>query len=416
MTSNYRTLPTMGGRAMARLDALSAITDEPGRLTRFYLSPAHRRAVEAVGAMMQDAGCDQVFMDDMGTVIGRYEGTTPGLPALVIGSHIDTVRDAGSYDGTLGVVAGIGIVESLRTVDLRLPFAVEVMAFGDEENVRFPTNLSSSRAVAGTMTPGTLDAHDEDGISVREALVAFGCDPERASAAARRREDVLAYVEIHIEQGPVLEAKNLPVGVVTAINGASRRRVTVEGEAGHAGTVPMSMRRDALACAAEIVGAVERLGAVDAHTVATVGRLVVHPNAVNVVPGRVGFTLDMRGPADDVREKMVEVIETAARAVAARRGLELTVEPFYDAPACPCDERIVTGFERAIHRLGITPYALPSGAGHDAMAMAALCPVGMLFVRCKGGISHNPAESVTEEDVDVALRVLFEFVRDFGRG
>ncbi len=416
MKRSLFTLPTMGGNAMARLDALSAISDEPGRLTRLYLSAAHRRAADLVATMMRDAGCDSVVMDDLGTVIGRYEGAEPNAPALVIGSHIDTVRDAGSYDGTLGVVAGIGIVESFKAIDHRLPFAIEVMAFGDEENVRFPTNLSSSRAVAGTLPENTLDARDEDGISVRDALVAFGCNPERAFSLGRRREDVLAYVEVHIEQGPVLEARDLPVGVVTAINGASRRRVSLQGMAGHAGTVPMSMRRDALACAAEIVLAVERLGAVDPHTVATVGRLLVHPGAINVIPGGVALTLDLRGPADDIREKMVEVIETAARGIADRRGIDIIIEPFYDAAACPCDERVIIGLERSIHRLGMSPYALPSGAGHDAMAMAALCPVGMLFVRCAGGISHNPAESVTEEDVDVALRVLLEFVRDFAEG
>lgn len=412
MTRSRTPANTLGGRAMERLAALSAVSDEPERLTRLYLSAAHRRAVDLVAGMMNAAGFDEVRLDAMGTVVGRYEGERPGAPALLIGSHIDTVRDAGSYDGTLGVVAGIGAVEALRTAGRRLPFAVEVLAFGDEENVRFPTNLSSSRAVAGTLPPETLDARDEDGITLRDALDAFGGDPDRAFAIGRRREDVVGYVEVHIEQGPVLEAKNLPVGIVTAINGASRRRVILQGEAGHAGTVPMAMRRDALACAAEIVLAVERLGGVDPHTVATVGRLTVHPGAVNVVPGAVAFTLDMRGPADPVRRKMVEVIETAARAIAEKRGIGITIEPFYDAPACPCDPRIVADLERAVHKLGIPPYALPSGAGHDAMAMADLCPVGMLFVRCRGGISHNPAESVTEADVDVALRALLAFLAD----
>ncbi len=398
---------------MARMEALARFTDVPGQIHRLFLSPSHRQAAEAVAVMMREAGCDSVEIDALGTVVGRYEGQIPGLPSLVIGSHIDTVKDAGAFDGILGVVAGMGVVETLNEAGERLPFCVEIVAFGDEENVRFPSNLSSSRALAGTFNPATLDVQDENGISFRDALVRFGGDPDGVLAIARRREDVLGYVELHIEQGPVLEAEGLPLGVVTAINGASRRRLVVGGEAGHAGTVPMPLRRDALAAASEMVLAVERLGSLQPDTVATVGRLAVEPGAVNVIPGRASFTLDARGPLDAVRERMVEAILAECRAIARRRKVTLAVEPFFDSPACPCDAGIQAGLSAALSRLQVPVRALPSGAGHDAMAMAALCPVGMLFVRCAGGVSHNPAESMTAADADLAIRALIDFTRNY---
>ncbi|MHB2170224.1 allantoate amidohydrolase [Alsobacter sp. R-9] len=404
---------SLGARAMRRLDALRDITDVPGQIHRLYLSPAHRRSVDLVAGMMREAGCDTVSVDALGTVVGHYEGLRPGLPALLLGSHIDTVKDAGAYDGTLGVVAGIGVVEALRERGERLPFAIEVLAFGDEENVRFPTSLASSRALAGTFDPIFLDGRDEDGVSLRDALAAFGGDPAGIEGLRRRPQDVLGYLEVHIEQGPVLEAEGLPLGVVTAINGASRRRVAVGGEAGHAGTVPMTMRRDALAAAAEMVLAVERLGRTADTTVATVGRLVADPGAVNVVPGRVLFTIDARGPDDAVRRRMVTAIEDECRAIAARRGVTLAIDPFYEEKACPCDPRAMEALSEALRRRQLPVRALPSGAGHDAMAMAPLCPVGMLFVRCKGGISHNPAEDATQEDIDAAVGVLLDAVRSW---
>ena len=398
---------------MRRLDVLKRFTDVPGQIHRLYLAPSYRPAVDATAAMMREAGFDAVSVDAIGTVTGRYHAGNGSARTLLIGSHIDTVKDAGAFDGTLGVVAGIGVVEALRDAGERLPFAIEVFAFGDEENVRFPSNLSSSRALAGTFDMATLDGRDEDGISFREALVAFGGQPEGIPGLARRREDVLGYVEVHIEQGPVLEAKGLPVGIVSAINGASRRRLVVTGEAGHAGTVPMPLRRDALAAAAEMVLAVEALGRRDPLTVATVGQLVVEPGAANVVPGRVRATLDARGPDDVVRVAMVAEIEATCRAIAARRGVGLAIEPFYESSACPADPRIVSGLSAAVERSQLPVAVMPSGAGHDAMAMAALCPMGMLFVRCKGGISHNPAEDATETDIDVAIAVLLDFVRSF---
>ena len=286
-----------------------------------------------------------------------------------------------------------------------------MIAFGDEEGVRFPTALTGSRAVAGTLDPNLLDARDRDGLAVREALTAAGCDGRDFASCARRPGDVLGYLEVHIEQGPVLEAEALPVGVVTAINGATRARVQVQGEAGHAGTVPMALRRDALAAAAEMVLAVEREGRATEDLVATVGQIEALPGSANVVPGAARFTIDVRAPADATRLAALAVLEASFAAIAERRRVEVTIEPFYDAPAVTCDPGLIQVLSAAVERAGVTPRLLPSGAGHDAIAIAALCPVAMLFVRCRGGISHNPAEAISVEDADLAVRVLLDLLR-----
>ena len=403
----------LGAQAFARLRALDAFSDHPDHLERLFLSPAHRKAADAIAQMMREAGCDSVTIDALGTVVGRYEGKQPGRPALLIGSHIDTVKDAGSYDGMLGVIAGIGIVEALHEAGERLDFAVEVLCFGDEENVRFPSNLSSSRAVAGSFDFSTLAGRDENGISLREALIAFGGNPDGIAAIARKKDDVIGYIEVHIEQGPVLDQENRPVGIVTAISGASRRRVIVTGEAGHAGTVPMALRKDALSAAAEMALAVEKLGGVAENGVATIGQMQVEPGAVNVIPGRVRFTVDARAPKDPVREKLVADIEATLRSIAARRKVQVDIQPFYDSPAAPASDSIMQGLAAAIEARQIEARYLASGAGHDAMVMGALCPMGMMFVRCKDGISHNPAESMTEEDAGIAIAILLDFVRNY---
>ena len=396
--------PTPAARILARCEALAAHTETPGGLTRTYLTDPHKAAHATVAGWMEAAGMT-VRGDAVGNIIGRYEGQSPKAPALMIGSHLDTVRDAGKYDGMLGVLIGIAAVEDLVARGIRLPHAVEVIGFGDEEGVRFAATLIGSRAVAGTLDPALLDRPDADGITLAEALRRFGLDPARIGEAARHPEEILAYLEVHIEQGPVLEAENLPIGVVTAICGATRQTLTTTGEAGHAGTVPMGQRRDALAGAAEMILAIERLAT--AHgVVGTVGRIAAHPDAVNVIPGGVTFSLDLRAEDDARRAAALAEISESLAGIATRRGLSLTQETFHDSPAVACDPLWRGRFEAAIASLGLPVCALPSGAGHDAMALAALCPAAMLFVRCKGGISHNPAESVLEEDVAVALTCL----------
>ncbi|MEZ5838034.1 MAG: allantoate amidohydrolase [Geminicoccaceae bacterium] len=405
---------TPGARLMQRLDALAQFTAEPGKLTRLYLTGEHKAAMEQVRAWMAEAGL-ATHVDGMATLVGRYESEPPGAPALLVGSHIDTVRDAGRYDGNLGVLAAVQAVDELHRQGRRLPFAIEVLAFGDEEGVRFPTTLSGSRAVAGVFDPATLDLADAEGISLREALLAFGCNPDPAaiSAIARNGGRALGYVELHIEQGPVLQDAGLPIGVVTAINGATRFSIEVEGVAGHAGTVPMELRRDALAATCEMVLAIEREALGRDGLVATVGMLRPMPGAGNVIPGKVSFSLDIRSPRDDDRENAIAAIERKLSDIAVRRRAELRMTRTYDEPAIAADRSMRAALAAAVRRCGYRVLELPSGAGHDAMAIGGVMPMAMLFLRCRDGISHNPLESITVDDAQVAVDVLVEFLASF---
>ena len=402
-----------GDALMQRLDALAEFTDEPGRLTRLYLSPAHAKAAAQVEIWMRDAGLS-VRRDALGTVIGRLDGATPGLPALVLASHIDTVRNAGRYDGPLGVLAAIAAVGAMtERPDAARPFAIEVMAFGDEENVRFPSRLLSSRALTGAVAPSELNARDAEDISVADALPLIGGDATGLKSAERQPHDIIAYIELHIEQGPVLEARQTALGVVTSISGATRMRFKVTGEAGHAGTVPMALRRDALAASAEMVLATEALARTTPELVATVGQISAEPGAVNVVPGAAKFSLDLRHPDDATRQSAVAQLTAGFAQIAKRRNVSLTSETTYDEPAATADPRVMALLASSLERLQQPVVRLASGAGHDAMAIAKRWPMGMLFLRCKGGISHNPAEAITTADADLAVRVLIDALTHF---
>ncbi|HXQ53009.1 MAG TPA: allantoate amidohydrolase [Stellaceae bacterium] len=398
----------------ARIDALAAITEDPPRLTRLFLSDEHKRANDLVSAWLIEAGMS-ARVDAIGNVVGRIEGARPGLPALVLGSHLDTVRDAGRYDGMLGVVTAIACARELRRDGARLPFALEVIGFAEEEGVRFGTGMLGSRAMSGTFDPALLERSDERGVTMKDAMRRFGLDPEAVPAAARNRGDILAYAELHIEQGPVLEAKNLPVGCVTSISGASRFEVELTGRAGHAGTVPMGERRDALAAAAECVLAVERRCAAEAGLVGTVGRIAALPGAINVIPGIVRFSIDVRAPDDAQRQRAAADIERVIASIAAARRIGLAMRKVHELAAAPCAPWLMAQIERAIAAEGIAPFRLASGAGHDAMTMASIADVGMIFVRCAGGISHNPAESILPEDAAIGARVLRRLILDFAR-
>ena len=377
-----------------------------------FLSAEQRAANDLVLGWMREAGMS-ARLDEIGNCAGRYEGERPGLPCLMLGSHLDTVRDAGKYDGMLGVVTAIECVHALHARGRRLPFAIEVLGFADEEGVRFGATLLGSRALAGTFEAALLDKVDADGIRMRDALARFGLDATRIARAARKREEVLAYAELHIEQGPVLEAEGLPVGVVTAINGANRLQVAIEGEAGHAGTVPMRLRRDALAAGAECVLAVEARCASVADLVGTVGRLTVAPGATNVIPGKASFTIDVRSPRDADRLAAVADLRRAMQEICARRGVGLAVDPTHEGRTAACAPWLREQIGRAIAAEDLPVRELPSGAGHDGMALVDLTDIGMLFVRCKGGISHNPAEAIDLEDVDVSARVFLRFIEGF---
>jgi allantoate deiminase len=405
--------PLDGATISMRLEDLARHSDEPDRLTRLTLSPAHRAAAQTVLTWMHEAGME-ARLDAIGNIVGRYEGATADAKTILIGSHIDTVRNAGRYDGNLGVVAAIAVVDELARRGERLPFAIEVIAFGDEEGARFPTTLSGSRAVAGRFDPACLAERDSASVARGDELAAMGCDVAAIGALARDPADILGYVEVHIEQGPVLEAQNLPVGIVTAINGVSRGEVVVKGVAGHAGTLPMGMRRDALAAAAEMILAVEARGRADEGLVATVGLIETRAGAVNVVQGETRFTLDVRSASDEARLRAVADIEARIAEIGAARGVTAAIDMRYDAPAAPCDVDLMRTLERSVAGVGIVPFRLPSGAGHDAMAFRGLWPIAMLFVRCRAGISHNPAEYATPDDMGLAARILFDFLHDFG--
>ena len=397
---------------MARAAALARHSELPGGLTRQSLSPEYRAAADLVLGWMREAGMD-ARLDAIGNVAGRYEGERPGLPCLMLGSHLDTVRDAGRYDGMLGVLSAIECVQALHASGRRLPFAIEVLGFTDEEGVRFGVTLLGSRALAGTLDAGLLEAKDRDGKSMAEAMREFGLDPAKVGAAARRPGELLAYAELHIEQGPVLEAEGLPVGAVTAINGYTRMRVAIDGTAGHAGTVPMALRRDALAAAAECVLAIERIASADPALVATVGRLEALPGATNVIPGGARFTVDLRSSDDERRVKAAAAVEGEMRAICARRGVGLSQERTQEQAVTRCAPWLVKRMARAIEAEGLRVKHLPSGAGHDGMALQALADITMLFVRCEKGISHNPVEAITAADAQTGARVLMRFIEEF---
>lgn len=386
-------------------------SDADTGLYRGWLTPAHRAAQRAVADWMQDAGMT-VRIDAASNLVGRYEAGAPGASALLIGSHIDSVRDAGRYDGPLGVMLGIECVAALHAAGRRLPFAVEVIAFGDEEGSRFPASMFTSRAVAGVLDPADLaGVADGAGVAVADALAAWGLDAARIGEAAREAAGVVGYLEAHIEQGPVLEAEGLPLGIVTGIAAQLRFNVTVTGQAGHAGTCPMPLRHDALAAAAECVLAAEAVAReAGSDLVATVGRLQVRPGATNVIPGRVEFSLDVRASRDDLRDAGAGEILRRFRRIAGEREVAIAADPVQDLAASPCDPALTKLLEQAVAAQGIAPRRLVSGAGHDAMVMEALCPTAMLFVRCEGGISHNPAEHVEAEDAGVAVAAMLGFI------
>jgi allantoate deiminase len=398
-----------GETAMKRLDILGRLSDEPDRLTRRFAGEAMRRAHEQVGMWLRQAGMD-VRQDNIGNLHGRYEGSGALGPTLLLGSHLDTVRDAGKYDGPLGVVVAIAAAQRLHDARRRLPFAIEVIVFADEEGLRFSSTYLGSRAVAGTFDPADLERIDDGGITMADAIRAFGGDPARIDDDRWSDGTLLGYCEVHIEQGPVLEARGVPIGVVSAIAGQARYRVVFTGEAGHAGTVPMTARKDALAAAAEFVLAVEADAGSHDGMVATVGQLTVQPGAANVIPGEVVLSLDIRHPDDGTRLERTQQVLDRAQEIATRRKLEVVSTLLGENAAVRCSPHLVALFAKAIEQHRLPVVQLASGAGHDGVPMSSLTEVAMLFVRCKGGISHNPAEAVMKDDVAVSIDVLGRFL------
>lgn len=395
---------TVARRIMDRCDELAGYSSMAGGIERVYLSEEHAQVDRLAAAWMADAGL-RTWQDASGSRIGRLEGERPGLPALILGSHLDTVPDAGRYDGILGVLLSIEVARRIHASGRALPFALETYAFHEEEGVRFGATLLCSRALAGTWSDDLWELADAEGVTLRDAFTRFGLDPERVQEAARRPEEIVGYLETHIEQGPALEAADQPLGVVTSIAGARRFEITVVGEARHAGGTPYPRRKDALVGASEAVVAVERIGK-QRDVIATVGQIHVEPGGVNVVPGRATFSLDLRAETDEARDDAWGLIEQALAEICGRRGLRFEAHQFHSAHSVTCAPWLMDAVAAGIRQAtgsDAEPMRMWSRAGHDAMAVADLTDIAMLFTRCHDGISHAPDESVLVEDVAVAL-------------
>ena len=405
-----------GTEILKQADVLATFTVDAPRITRTYLSKQHKQAGEYLIGLMRDAGMNADF-DSLGNIVGRFEAGVPFSPVVMTGSHQDSVRNAGKYDGLFGILSPIACVKELNRRGVRLPYTLEIVGFCDEEGVRFSATLIGSKAMAGKFDPAWLEMADADGVTMRQAINDFGGDASKWRELDRRGEqhgEVVAFVESHIEQGPVLLNEGLAVGVVTAIAGATRLLLNVTGLAGHAGTVPMGARRDALAAAAEMILFVEKYCTDNAGLVGTVGKLSVKPGAINVIPQDVEFTIDVRSGDDAIRAVALAAFALELPAIAARRNVKLRIETLYDANAAPCDSTLQRQFAAAIAAQGITPLYLASGAGHDAMVFPAVAPMAMLFVRCgNNGISHHPDETMTAEDAEIATEALLHFFEHY---
>ena len=405
-----------GPALMRQAEVLAGFTEDAPRVTRTYLSAEHKQAGAYLIELMCDAGMQAGF-DALGNIVGRYHAADANAPVVMTGSHQDSVRNAGKYDGLYGILSPIACVADLNTRGKRLPYTLEVVGFGDEEGVRFGATLIGSKAMAGMFDPTWLDKTDASGVTMRQAITDFGGDATAWAGLDRRGKNVIAFVESHIEQGPVLLNAGLSMGVVTAIAGATRLRVSVTGLAGHAGTVPMGQRQDALVAASEMVLAVERYCTEhrdQSGLVGTVGTMQVLPGAANVIPQDVSFTIDVRSGDDAARRRAIAAIRDQSGVIAARRNVIAQLEPFYDADAAPCDPALQARFAEAIRAAGVAVRHLPSGAGHDAMVFPAVCPTAMLFVRCgNNGISHHPDETMTVEDAEVSTAALLHFFENF---
>lgn len=388
-------------RAIAECRLIAAMSEEPGRITRRFLTPPVRDVHARLRSRMEALGM-MVSLDAAGNLRGLWRPANVVGKRLVLGSHIDTVPDAGAFDGVLGVALALEWTDLAR--ELKFSLAIEVIAFSDEEGVRFGVPFIGSRAAAGRFSSALLELKDADGVTLETAIRAFGPDPGRVDEAAVDRS-ALGFVEIHIEQGPVLESEGLSVAAVTAIVGQSRLTLDFTGQANHAGTTPMRLRRDALAAAAEWIVAVETLAQRTEGLAATVGKVNVEPNAGNVIPGAARVSLDVRHAFDAARNAAVETLLGQAEAIAARRGLAFSHIRQTDQSAAPMDERLTAILSDSIEAAGFPLKQMPSGAGHDAMVMAARLPTAMLFLRSPGGLSHHPDETVREEDVEAALHV-----------
>jgi allantoate deiminase/N-carbamoyl-L-amino-acid hydrolase len=402
-----------GSRVMELASRLADISESPDALTCTYMTPAHRAAALELKAWMQAARMT-AEIDAVGNVVGRYAAADTNAKTLILASHYDTVRNAGKYDGRLGILLALVVIEHLIRTARQLPFHVELIGFAEEEGVRFGTAYLGSSAVAGRFDGKMLERKDAAGVSVAETIRAGGGNPADIPNLARKPESLLGYLEVHIEQGPVLLEQDLPVGVVTAIAGAARYTVIITGTAGHAGTVPMASRHDAAVAAAEVVLCVERICKGIPGAVGTVGQITVPNGAVNVIPGRCELSLDIRADDGGKLNAAIKDVFAEIEQINGRRGVCIEAAEIQRTPVVSCSPRLQQLLADSVARAGIRPYRLPSGAGHDAVTFDGVTEVGMLFVRCgNGGISHSPLETVSADDVEVVARILLDTLMSF---
>lgn len=407
MPSRSRAREINAERLWSRLSELAEIGKSEGSgVTRLSLTEEERAAKDLVASYMQEAALE-VREDAAGNLIGRREGRDPEAPAVLVGSHVDSVPNGGDFDGPLGVLAAVEALQVMDERGLTVERPIEAVVFTDEEGARFEFGMIGSRAMAGTLTPEDLTREDKEGISIAEAMRAYGLTPERIDKAAREQGSVHAYVELHVEQGKILESKALPVGVVTGIAGPVWLRFTLEGEAAHAGTTPMSVRRDALAAAAAVMGRIEREAAGTGTSVGTVGQLDLEPGGINIIPGRASFSLDLRDIDEEVRDEVEARIMDEAEHICEERSISFKNKILQRLSPVPCSDLVRDAARKACEELGYEPFELASGAGHDGMQLAGLCPIGMIFVRSKNGLSHNPDEWSSKEDCAAGAEVLY---------
>ncbi|MCG6794537.1 Zn-dependent hydrolase [Geobacillus sp. YHL] len=405
-----------GERLWQRLMELGEVGKKPsGGVTRLSFTAEERRAKDLVASYMREAGLF-VYEDAAGNLIGRKEGANPDAPVVLVGSHLDSVYNGGCFDGPLGVLAGVEVVQAMNEHGVVTHHPIEVVAFTDEEGARFRFGMIGSRAMAGTLPPEALECRDAEGISLAEAMKQAGLDPDRLPQAARKPGTVKAYVELHIEQGRVLEEAGLPVGIVTGIAGLIWVKFTIEGKAEHAGATPMSLRRDPMAAAAQIITVIEEEARRTGTTVGTVGQLHVYPGGINVIPERVEFVLDLRDLKAEVRDQVWNAIAARAETIAKERNVCLTTERLQEMAPVLCSDEVKRAAEAACQKLGYPPFWLPSGAAHDGVQLAPICPIGMIFVRSQDGVSHSPAEWSTKEDCAAGAEVLYHTVWQLAQG
>lgn len=385
----------------------------PGEgVTRLPFTTEHISGNNLLKKWMLAAGL-KIQLDDAGTLIGKYVSPNPRAKTLLIGSHQDSGYNAGRYDGIMGVILPILALTELKKKKIDLPYHVEILAFADEEGVRFPTALMGPRSLAGTFNIKDLKLKDKNNISIEQALKKFGCNPRKINSLKRNKKDLLGFFEVHIEQGPVLESKNLAVGIVNGISGISRLKLEIEGYASHAGTTPMHLRKDSLAATAEVINTVEKIAKNNSNFLATMASIENKPNSVNAIPAKSISFIECRSVDDQKRRKLEKVIAKKVGLICKNRKLNFKLNKTYDQTAVSCDKKMMNKLKKSFQNLKINPFILMSGATHDASAMSDLCPISMLFVRSQKGLSHNPKEYTSEKDMQIAVKVIEKFLVNF---